>query len=114
MRFEEGRSLIVGINERMDWAAKRNTKRKEDETYSLLGIFDIHMPLIYGERERALLRLKEEIDKSLQGPGPSRYSGVNVPNTSVVAHHPVKKNYRKVHVTIFYWEADEVVDMVRP
>ena len=29
------------------------------------------------------------------------------------ALHPVKKNYRKVHVTVFYWEADELQDMVR-
>jgi hypothetical protein len=51
----------------MDWAARRQTTRKEDEAYSLLGIFDIYMPLIYGERERALVRLREQIDRSLQG-----------------------------------------------
>lgn len=51
-------------DERMSWAAKRETKRKEDKAYSLLGIFNIHMPLIYGEgRENAFLRLKEEIEK---------------------------------------------------
>lgn len=37
------------VNERMSWAARRETKREEDAAYSLLGIFDIHMPLIYGE-----------------------------------------------------------------
>ena len=37
------------VAERMSWAEKRETKRKEDKAYSLLGIFDIHMPLIYGE-----------------------------------------------------------------
>ena len=52
------------VNERMSWAAKRETKRKEDEAYSLLGIFNIHMPLIYGEgKENAFFRLKEEIEK---------------------------------------------------
>jgi Heterokaryon incompatibility protein (HET) len=55
------------VDERMDWAANRKTTRKEDQAYCLLGIFDIYMPLIYGERERALARLREEIDKSLQG-----------------------------------------------
>jgi hypothetical protein len=36
--------------------------------YSLLGIFDVNMPLIYGEgKEKALKRLKEEIDKALKG-----------------------------------------------
>jgi hypothetical protein len=35
--------------------------------YSLLGIFDINMPLIYGKgKEKALKRLKEEIEKALK------------------------------------------------
>ena len=55
------------INERMSWAAKRETKREEDAAYSLLGIFDIHMPLIYGEgRKKALVRLHKEIRESLR------------------------------------------------
>ena len=29
------------------------------------------------------------------------------------ALHPVKKNYRKVHVIILYWETDELQDVVR-
>jgi hypothetical protein len=33
----------------MDWACDRKAKRDEDEAYSLLGIFGVHMPLIYGE-----------------------------------------------------------------
>jgi hypothetical protein len=50
------------VNERMSWAAKRKTKREEDEAYSLLGIFNISMPLIYGEgREKALARLQKEV-----------------------------------------------------
>jgi len=59
------------VNERMAWAAKRETKRKEDEAYSLLGIFNIHMPLIYGEgREHAFFRLKEEIEKRARTASP--------------------------------------------
>jgi Heterokaryon incompatibility protein (HET) len=51
-----------GVDKRMSWAAKRETKREEDAAYSLLGIFDIHMPLIYGEgRKKALARLQKEI-----------------------------------------------------
>lgn len=50
------------INERMSWAERRETKREEDAAYSLLGLFDIHMPLIYGEgREKAFNRLRREI-----------------------------------------------------
>lgn len=42
--------------------------REEDKAYSLLGIFDIQIPLLYGEgREKAFKRLREEIDKSSNG-----------------------------------------------
>jgi hypothetical protein len=55
------------VNERMSWAARRETKREEDAAYSLLGIFNIHMPLIYGEgRKNALVRLHKEIKESLK------------------------------------------------
>jgi hypothetical protein len=47
----------------MSWAAKRKTKRPEDLAYSLLGIFDVNMPLIYGEGTMAFQRLQEEIIK---------------------------------------------------
>jgi hypothetical protein len=52
------------VDERLRWAANRKTKKKEDGAYCLLGIFNIFMPLIYGEEEHALTRLKEEIGKS--------------------------------------------------
>jgi hypothetical protein len=56
------------VTERMSWAGRRQTTREEDKAYSLLGIFDVHMPLIYGEgRENALKRLREEIDKASKG-----------------------------------------------
>ena len=50
-------------DERLLWAVKRDTKKKEDKAYCLLGIFNVFMPLIYGEEENALVRLKEEINK---------------------------------------------------
>jgi hypothetical protein len=53
------------VDERMSWAAQRNTKREEDQIYSLIGIFDISMGLIYGEgRVKAQRRLKREIDEA--------------------------------------------------
>jgi Heterokaryon incompatibility protein (HET) len=56
------------VPERMLWAEDRDTTRKEDKAYSLLGIFDVQMPLIYGEgREKAFKRLREEIDRSSKG-----------------------------------------------
>jgi hypothetical protein len=47
----------------MSWAAKRETTRIEDIGYCLLGIFGVHMPMIYGEGEKAFLRLQHEIIK---------------------------------------------------
>ena len=53
------------VTERMSWAKTRETTRKEDKAYSLLGIFEVHMPHIYGEgRENAFIRLHEAIEKA--------------------------------------------------
>ncbi|WYZ38742.1 hypothetical protein EsH8_III_000656 [Colletotrichum jinshuiense] len=48
---------------RMSWASKRQTSRPEDMAYCLLGLFDINMPLLYGEGEKAFVRLQQEIIK---------------------------------------------------
>ena len=52
--------------EKMSWASQRITTREEDAAYSLLGIFDVHMPLLYGESTSAFIRLQEEILKSTE------------------------------------------------
>ena len=49
------------IAQRMSWMGRRQTTRKEDEAYCLLGIFGVHMPLLYGEAEMAFVRLQEEL-----------------------------------------------------
>ena len=60
-----GSLLHFTVEERMSWAKRRETKEPEDEAYSLLGIFDVVMPLLYAEgREKAFTRLREEIGKS--------------------------------------------------
>jgi hypothetical protein len=51
------------IAERMAWASRRITTRIEDMAYCLLGIFDVNMPLLYGEGDKAFLRLQQEIVK---------------------------------------------------
>lgn len=51
------------IAQRMSWASQRGTTRVEDRAYCLLGIFDVNMPMLYGEGEKAFLRLQEEIIK---------------------------------------------------
>jgi hypothetical protein len=60
--FLEGEDLwSASIAHRMSWASKRVTKREEDIANCLLGIFDVNMPLIYGEGPKAFRRLQEEI-----------------------------------------------------
>jgi hypothetical protein len=51
------------VAQRMSWAASRSTTRLEDEAYCLLGLFDVNMPLLYGEGATAFIRLQEEIIK---------------------------------------------------
>ncbi|KAJ9137059.1 HET-domain-containing protein [Pleurostoma richardsiae] len=65
---------------KMSWAANRETRRTEDQAYSLLGIFGVNMPLIYGEGgEKAFRRLQEEISK-------------NISDLSIFAWSPLEKN----------------------
>jgi hypothetical protein len=54
----------TSLAQRMSWAAKRRTTRTEDIAYCLLGLFDINMPMLYGEGHRAFIRLQEEIIKT--------------------------------------------------
>ncbi|KAH8723065.1 heterokaryon incompatibility protein-domain-containing protein [Phaeosphaeriaceae sp. PMI808] len=62
--FHGGPLSEFSVDERMSWSERRETKREEDKAYSLLGIFDIYMPLIYGEgMKNAFCRLREEIEK---------------------------------------------------
>ena len=80
---------------RMAWAAGRQTTRPEDLAYCLMGIFDVNMPLLYGEGPKAFRRLQEEIirrsdDLTLfawsplaDGRGP--YSGVLAPSPAEFA-----------------------------
>lgn len=69
-------SLITGIQpghivdtnrasaaQKMSWASRRKTTRSEDMAYSSMGIFDVTMPLLYGEGERAFTRLQHETVK---------------------------------------------------
>lgn len=62
----EGRSLLdFSVEDRMLWIKNRQTIKEEDMAYCLLGIFNIFLPLIYGEgRQHAMGRLRGEINKS--------------------------------------------------
>ncbi|KAH8774593.1 hypothetical protein F5883DRAFT_547132 [Diaporthe sp. PMI_573] len=75
----------VSVAQRMSWAARRETTRAEDMAYSLLGVFGVNMPLLYGEGSAAAFhRLQVEImgsspDQSLLAWGFARAdSGVSL------------------------------------
>ncbi|KAE9378803.1 HET-domain-containing protein [Stipitochalara longipes BDJ] len=56
----------ASVAQRMSWAANRSTKRQEDMAYCLLGIFDISLPMIYGEGHQAFRRLQLEIIRKIK------------------------------------------------
>ncbi|KAK4608994.1 Vegetative incompatibility protein HET-E-1 [Fulvia fulva] len=47
--------------QKLSWIARRTTTRREDIAYCMLGIFEVNMPLLYGEGARAWPRLLQEI-----------------------------------------------------
>jgi len=72
--LEESITTITGIHDfvdyenacvaqKMSWAAERRTTRVEDRAYSLMGLFGVYMPPLYGEGENASMRLQLEILK---------------------------------------------------
>ena len=67
----------LSIAKRMSWASKRETKRVEDVAYSLLGLFGVSMPMLYGEGGTAFIRLQEEILKRSDDHSLFAWSGSN-------------------------------------
>jgi hypothetical protein len=60
-----GRDVVhtATVARRMSWASNRKTSRIEDLAYCLMGIFDVNIPLLYGEGDKAFVRLQQEIIK---------------------------------------------------
>lgn len=73
---------------RMSWAATRTTTRPEDLAYCLLGIFDINMPLLYGEGEKAFVRLQQAILTKTDDETIFAWSGVSVGGSGLLALSP--------------------------
>ena len=76
----------ASIAERMSWASQRITTRAEDRAYSLMGLFSINMPLLYGEGKMAFQRLQEEIVRKNDDSSIFCHSN---PFFSLLAHDPV-------------------------
>ncbi|KAF1814281.1 HET-domain-containing protein [Eremomyces bilateralis CBS 781.70] len=78
----QGRPLHdFSVEERFRWVEKRQTTKEEDIAYCLLGIFNVFLPLIYGEgREHAMRRLRREIEDSKHNSSrPSRKLARTIP-----------------------------------
>lgn len=60
--LENPRSCCVAM--KFSWAKNRTTTRIEDQAYSLLGLFECNMPLLYGEGMLAFRRLQLELIKN--------------------------------------------------
>ncbi|KAL8689558.1 MAG: hypothetical protein Q9218_004797 [Villophora microphyllina] len=115
----------ASVAARMSWAAYRQTTRLEDEAYCLMGLFDVSMPLLYGEGRRAFLRLQHEIaretdDESLFAwhtpllqsgifaPYPKAFAGsgdiVPRPLTTMIHRPPYAITNRGLAVEVDFWE----------
>ncbi|KAF7528769.1 hypothetical protein G7054_g10074 [Neopestalotiopsis clavispora] len=67
----------IPIGRRMSWVSSRKSSGLvaprtatciEDEAYSLLGLFEVNMPLLYGEKRNAFKRLQEAILETVDDP----------------------------------------------
>jgi len=67
-----------GIEERFQWAEKRETKYEEDWAYCLLGIFGVFMVPNYGEgKDYAVRRLRKEIEAMSRDATPDYLVGMS-------------------------------------
>lgn len=76
------------VAEKFSWSAKRKTTREEDCAYCLLGLFQINMPLLYGEGARAFQRLQEEIMKTSTDMSIFLWQGPACDAFGMLASHP--------------------------
>ena len=84
--LEGNRPCVAQI---MSWAAKRTTTRMEDRAYSLMGLLDVNMPMLYGEGKKAFHRLQLEIIHSSNDQSIFAWGyGSNVRTGSVLADDP--------------------------
>ncbi|RYP56406.1 hypothetical protein DL771_011887 [Monosporascus sp. 5C6A] len=98
----------ISVAKKMSWAATRQTSRVEDMAYCLLGIFDVNMPLLYGEGPKAFIRLQEEIIRISNDHTIfcwARDSGVAQSWTSMLAPSPAAFLKSGDYVAMDAWDA---------
>jgi hypothetical protein len=88
-------STTYSVAQRMSWASKRQCTRAEDVAYSLMGIFNVNIPMLYGEGDKAFIRLQQEIINSTHDlslfawrdcSGTYLYSGILASSPASFAH----------------------------
>ena len=72
----------------ISWAACRTTTRVEDRAYSLMGLLDVNMPMLYGEGKKAFLRLQLEIIRSSNDQSIFAWGGRAESTDSILADDP--------------------------
>ncbi|KAE8352138.1 hypothetical protein BDV28DRAFT_135709 [Aspergillus coremiiformis] len=97
------------IARRMSWASGRKTTRIEDVAYCLMGIFHVNMPLLYGEADKAFIRLQEKImeesaDQSIFA-WEARETGGR-PTTGLLAQSPADFKYSGDIVPFYFSKKD--------
>ena len=75
------------VAQMMSWVAHRTTMRVEDRAYSLMGLLDVNMPMLYGEGKRAFHRLQLEIIRASNDQSIFAWDG-NVCTGSILADDP--------------------------
>lgn len=98
----------VSIAKKMSWAATRQTSRIEDVAYCLLGLFDVNMPLLYGEGSKAFIRLQEEIIRTSNDHTIfcwTRNASVAPEWTSMLAPSPAAFSKSSDYLPIDAWES---------
>lgn len=79
----------ASIAQKMSWVARRQTKRGEDTAYCMLGLFDVNMPLLYGEgKTKAFFRLQSEILKSSSDNSIFAWNNPDLWSSGLLAHSP--------------------------
>jgi hypothetical protein len=105
---------MASIAQRMAWASKRETTRSEDIAYCLMGIFDVNMPLLYGEGERSFIRLQEEIMKDSDDHSLFAWRDIMAPaepHRGLLANSPAEFTDSGNIIPFRYWEVSTPYSM---
>ncbi|KAL8946879.1 MAG: hypothetical protein Q9222_006778 [Ikaeria aurantiellina] len=96
---------------KMSYASRRSTSREEDMVYCLLGLFDVNMPLLYGEGAvESFRRLQVEILQKFNDESLFAWTAV-LPASGMLAVHP---NYFVGSGNIISRSETPETDILRP